>query len=248
MYLRKHKHDVFDHLSFYDAFASDLRAARALVLIQSPFIADRRIRKLQHLVTECIRRRVRVCVFVQRPVKWHVEQDFEVRLASVERTSKLLSSLGVHVAFRERVHEKLATIDERILWEGSLNILSHNDSFERMTRWVDRRMVQQAITTHKLNSCDLCCRRRKSPLTLLGSEQLIIIGDAIAKRRKLLGISQVNLAERSGIAQPVISQIEAGKREIGITKLIRICKELDLELRAMPWFLLPAIDELHQDF
>ena len=43
-----------------------------------------------------------------------------------------LQELGVLVLYTIRHHRKLAIIDKQTLWEGSLNILSHNDSCEMM--------------------------------------------------------------------------------------------------------------------
>jgi len=38
------------------------------------------------------------------------------------------------VDLRARMHEKIAILDGRILWHGSLNILSHRDTHESMLR------------------------------------------------------------------------------------------------------------------
>jgi transcriptional regulator with XRE-family HTH domain len=58
-----------------------------------------------------------------------------------------------------------------------------------------------------------------------------------------LGLSQADLSRKSGLAQSVISQIESGKRKVLITTLLHICNQVGLEMRAMPWFMMPAIDE-----
>jgi hypothetical protein len=45
-----------------------------------------------------------------------------------------LRDLGVAVDLRARMHEKIAVLDDRILWHGSLNLLSHRDTRESMLR------------------------------------------------------------------------------------------------------------------
>jgi len=45
-----------------------------------------------------------------------------------------LRALGVAVDLRARMHEKVAILDGRVLWHGSLNILSHRDTSESMLR------------------------------------------------------------------------------------------------------------------
>lgn len=47
---------------------------------------------------------------------------------------RALRDLGVAVDLRARMHEKIAILDRRILWHGSLNILSHRDTLESMLR------------------------------------------------------------------------------------------------------------------
>ena len=48
------------------------------------------------------------------------------------RTVKGLRGMGVTVAYNDKVHEKVAIIDERMLWHGSLSILSHSNKPESM--------------------------------------------------------------------------------------------------------------------
>ena len=50
--------------------------------------------------------------------------------------------LGVRVLYTVKHHRKIAIIDDT-LWEGSLNILSQNDSCEIMRRSVSSELVKQ---------------------------------------------------------------------------------------------------------
>ena len=47
---------------------------------------------------------------------------------------QVMQDLGIEVLMTGGHHRKLAIIDNDILWEGSLNILSQNDSCELMRR------------------------------------------------------------------------------------------------------------------
>jgi DNA-binding XRE family transcriptional regulator len=239
--------DRFTEQGFYEALAKDLKSARALVLIQSPFIAEWRLRSLEKQLQDCISRNVRVCVFMQEPRLKRGDPDSEIRLKKIEMLVDLLRSWGVHVSVKRSIHAKLIVIDETILWEGSLNPLSHTDSFERMLRWCNRDLVLEAILMHRLNSCDHCSVRHRSlrclPETISAKQQWEQVGAMVAKRRKDLGLTQSSLAERSGTQQTVLSQIESGKRVMSINMLIKICAQLQLEVRLLPWFYLPSIDE-----
>ncbi len=50
-----------------------------------------------------------------------------------------LRESGVVVIQRSKMHQKIALIDRKIAWEGSLNILSHRDTGEHMRRIEDVR-------------------------------------------------------------------------------------------------------------
>jgi hypothetical protein len=215
---------IFNESEFYARFALDLKSAQALVLIQSPFLAERRLQKLEGLITQCAQRRVRICAFVQKPRGDN---------SAVLEIAGLLTALGVHVSFRERVHEKVAIIDEHILWDGSLNILSHSDSSERMTRWLDRRLVKDAMARHNLRCTE--CSPKDSPAVQLGK--------SIAARRRCLRLPQLALSEKARVAQAVISRIENGDFSTSAANLFSICQVLGLNLKAVPWHFSPSLNE-----
>ena len=66
------------------------------------------------------------------------------------------------------------------------------------------------------------------------SERLIVsrrsLGRALRDARREQGISQVELAERIGIAQPTISAVERGVSNLQFDTLLRLLAALDLEL------------------
>lgn len=226
--------DVFNQITFYPKFIEDLNFAHSLVIIQSPFLRLKRIEKLLTTLERCRIRGVRICVFAQRPYK-QTEKDE----SALFECDNLLSTLGVHVTYVPLIHEKLATIDEDILWEGSLNILSQNYSKERMTRWVSKEQVFRAVKMHKLDSCSYC----KKTDAVASS-----FGAITSKRRRELRLSQKELASKTGISPSVVSNFESGKSDIRLSTLLAICSELRMDLRCLPWHMSPAIDEKQENF
>jgi hypothetical protein len=53
--------------------------------------------------------------------------------------------MEVKVLYTVKHHRKLAIIDDEILWEGSLNILSQNDSCEIMRRTVSQQVASEMV-------------------------------------------------------------------------------------------------------
>ncbi|MEI2387386.1 helix-turn-helix transcriptional regulator [Breoghania sp. JC706] len=70
------------------------------------------------------------------------------------------------------------------------------------------------------------------------SERLIAQARAA---RTAAGVSQRALAERSGLTQSHISQIETGRMEPGLSSFIDMTRALDLELVLVPKKLVPGV-------
>jgi DNA-binding XRE family transcriptional regulator len=231
------KHDVFNHETFLERFLADLRAARGRVIIQSPFATVRRTTLLLPEIRACSQRGIHSTFILQKPVD-------SKSMPELAPAAELLLSAGAHVSLREQIHEKLAIIDEDIFWDGSLNICSHSRSFERMTRWISRRKVAEAGAAHKLNLCDGCAPSMVSKGSSYELQQRRLFADAIVRRRKLLGLSQGELAERSGISQSLLCRLESGKRDCLLSTIAHIYEQLGLEFRTAPRYLLGPIDQL----
>jgi phosphatidylserine/phosphatidylglycerophosphate/cardiolipin synthase-like enzyme len=121
---------LFDEKSFYSQFSSDLRSANQEVIIESPFITSDRMDKVLPLFHELVTKGVNVFIMTRSPGlhegKWRFESEMQIQR---------LEEIGVQVLMTtNHHHRKLAIIDRQILWEGSLNILSHTESKEIMRR------------------------------------------------------------------------------------------------------------------
>ncbi len=241
------KPDIFTDADFYPAFIEDLKTANSLVIILSPFLSVRRISNLAEVLNSCLARRVRVCVFTQEINERQPDEQSLSRRDLLEQAERKLLKMSVHVSFRKKVHEKMAIIDESILWDGSLNILSHFDSAERMTRRVDRELVSQAMIKHQLGSCNTCCARANIssifPQLDHIPEARKLLGATIAEKRKSLQMSQRELALKSGVDQGVISGIESGKRNVQLNSLLELATVLGLTINGLPWYCTPSIYE-----
>ncbi len=126
--------------SFYPAFFEDLRKAEEEVIILSPFISVRRSAQFAEFFRVLINRGVKVRIFTQ-PIKRQTGKLAIDAAKVVEQMQKI----GVDVIERERVHQKVAIIDRKIAWEGSLNILSHRDTHEQMRRLPYVKAVNELI-------------------------------------------------------------------------------------------------------
>jgi DNA-binding XRE family transcriptional regulator len=240
-------HETFTEEQALGRMITDFSRARALIRIQSPYVTVRRLERLRPTIAAAIARRVCVCVFIQATSLAYVGTDeTATKRQQTEECVALLRGWGVHVNERERMHQKLIIIDGSILWDGSLNFLSHFNTTERVNRFVDKQKVREALTLHGLDNCDVCNSKsvhagRELPGGRDGRQRRIV-GAVIEKKRRMLGLTQHELAKRAGVGQSVISKLERGLHDARLSTLDRLSETLGCGLRMLDWFLLPSTD------
>lgn len=240
---------TFTDKEFWPLFARDLSSARARVIIQSPFVAARRIKQQANDIRAITRRRIAFCIFVQTPRNWTAEIDqldaeAAYNLEEFRLAIAMLQSWGIHVNLRKGIHGKFAVIDDRVLWEGSLNILSHFDAKEHMRRLESSSEIRAVIDKHRLADCGAC----EANLLTCGTEpahrdRLLKLGSVLATRRDELKLSARALEKRVGIPHSNIAGIEKG-RNFTVDTLFQISDGLDLQLLLIPKLLVPSVTKL----
>lgn len=131
---------LYNQDTFYSSFMRDLVRARKQVIIESPFLTLRRTNLLLPIITKLVRRGVTVIVNTKP-----FEEHDEILRDTVHKSVSVLQNVGVQVLMTVGHHRKLAIIDDDVLWEGSLNILSQNDSCEIMRRIHSQDITKQTV-------------------------------------------------------------------------------------------------------
>lgn len=98
------------------------------------------MRVLLPVIRRLCKKGVHVVVNTRDPA----EHDAEYANQAIHAIASL-QDLGVIVLYTVKLHRRLAVLDDKILWEGSLNILFHYDSCEIMRRTLSEIMVKQMI-------------------------------------------------------------------------------------------------------
>ncbi len=119
--------------NFYEAFTKDMMSAETEVVIFSPFVRAERTAQIMQFIQHLLRKQVTVCLMVRKESGGEGSEQIWV--------TRELEDAGVTVIRRQRLHEKLAFIDERIAWFGSLNIFSQSRSSEQMIRFDNPQIV-----------------------------------------------------------------------------------------------------------
>ena len=120
---------IFDKSNFLPVYNNDILAAEREILIVSPFVTKRRTLQMMQQLEIALRNKVRVIV-VTRP-----SGDFgEKAPTTLQRTLDMLQNAGVNVVFRSNIHQKFALIDQKVVWYGSINLLSFGSAEESIMR------------------------------------------------------------------------------------------------------------------
>jgi hypothetical protein len=139
--------DLYNENTFYKALTTDMLAAKKEVIIYSPFVSKFRTDFLKPTIEKLIDRNIDIFIFT-RPI----EEYDSIMQPQIECALKRLEELGVCIFYPGRyIHQKVAIIDREVLWEGSLNILSHRASNEMMRRTAHGESATQVMQYIGLN-------------------------------------------------------------------------------------------------
>jgi phosphatidylserine/phosphatidylglycerophosphate/cardiolipin synthase-like enzyme len=131
---------LYNQDTFYRAFLSDVRHANRRVIIESPFMTSKRMAMLLPVFQNLRKRGIEIIV----NTKPFDELEPTYRLQAMKAVGAM-QNIGVYVLLTSGHHRKIAIIDADILYEGSLNILSQNDSCELMRRMRDESLVKEML-------------------------------------------------------------------------------------------------------
>ena len=132
---------LYNETTFYKSFIADLNNCKRTVLIESPYLTTKRAAALLPVLARIVKRGVVVTVSTRHP-----NEHDAVSRAQAYTVMASLHSIGVDLRLETgHLHRKIAILDDCILWEGSLNILSQNTSKEMMRRSFSRQLVRQMI-------------------------------------------------------------------------------------------------------
>ncbi len=99
--------------------------AHESIMIASPFLASARVEKILPLLLKKQQQGVKIIIYT-RPLQgsedWHI------------KAAQLLLDAGLQLTYRPKMHQKVVIVDEKVLYHGSLNVLSQKETSESMFR------------------------------------------------------------------------------------------------------------------
>lgn len=132
---------LFDEKTFYQSFLRDLNHCEKEVIIESPFITTERMETFEAIFKQLLKRGVKIYIVTRNPNEhtsgYEIQSEEAITWCEFTGIQVFMCS-GNH-------HRKLAILDRKILWEGSLNILSQRNSREIMRRIDNEKLTKETF-------------------------------------------------------------------------------------------------------
>jgi hypothetical protein len=137
---------MYTERNFWAKFFQDVKSSRQRLIILSPFLSVRRSGTFLDYFRAMEDRGIDIRIYT-RPKN----QQTGAMANQADIVIDQLRSIGVTVVEKDKMHQKIAIIDNAIAWEGSLNILSHRDTEEHMRRFEGPSIVEEIIRNLELD-------------------------------------------------------------------------------------------------
>ncbi|KNY24750.1 phospholipase D-like domain-containing protein [Pseudobacteroides cellulosolvens] len=137
---------IFNKSNFLPVYTNDILNSTREILIISPFISKKRTIDMLQYLEIAIKNNVKVFL-VTRPV-----DDFKWKdCALLQEVLNLLINAGINVVFRSNIHQKFAVMDQKIVWYGSINLMSFGSAEESIMRLENSNIAFELIKSMEEN-------------------------------------------------------------------------------------------------
>lgn len=131
---------IFDNTNFLSVYHNDMMNAAREAVIVSPFVTRRRAFQMLPNLEAALAKGVSAVV-VTRPTNAYKDKD----RPALEETLASLKDTGVRLLFKANIHQKFAVIDQKIVWYGSINLLSYGSAQESIMRLESPNIAQELL-------------------------------------------------------------------------------------------------------
>ena len=131
---------IFDSDTYRPVFEQDLREAVETVLISSPTLSRKRVENLVELLLPAQEQGLKAAVITWHPDVYRYGND-ENRLLLLES----LRTAGFEIQYAEETCQHFAVIDEKIVWYGSMNLLSRDNVEDNIMRLESREVAEELL-------------------------------------------------------------------------------------------------------
>lgn len=133
---------IFDSHNFLTVFNHDISSAKSEIVIVSPYITKRRLYQMMDILSLGINNGAKLVIITrsESDYKENDKRSFQDMIDDIRNT-------GADVIFKPDIHQKFAVIDQRIVWYGSINLLSFGNSEESIMRLDSLNIANELLAT-----------------------------------------------------------------------------------------------------
>ncbi|HOV13823.1 MAG TPA: DEAD/DEAH box helicase family protein, partial [Spirochaetota bacterium] len=133
---------IYDNNNFLPVYNSDIINSKKEILIVSPFLSKRRTLIMLESLKMARDNNVNIIV-ITRPLEDFNDKKKEIY--NLKETYGLLEENGIKIIFKSKIHQKFAIIDKKIVWFGSINLLSFGNSCESIMRLLSSNIANELV-------------------------------------------------------------------------------------------------------
>ena len=131
---------IYDNESYAAIYENDLLEANKNIIISSPGINEKKVKRIISLIRKRQEAGVAMTVITLKP-----ESYPENRVEKTRQLIHQLMAVGIKVRQEPIMHEHYAIIDEEIVWYGSMNLLSGEKEDDNLMRVVSKEIAQELM-------------------------------------------------------------------------------------------------------
>ncbi len=152
---------IFGKANFLPVFSNDILSAKSNILIVSPFITQNRVLKMINILSTAAGSGIKIIV-ITKPIEdfygTGTEPNWKINrfISGLKNAFDNLKNGGIKLKFRSKIHQKFAIIDQRIVWYGSINLLSFGNSEESIMRLESSNIVYELMKSVDYVLADNC--------------------------------------------------------------------------------------------
>ena len=128
---------IFDAQTYAPVYEHDLQTAQREILISSPALSRKKVTHFLELLCKRQESGVRIKVLTLAP-------DAQDTYQAAEKIA-LLRQCGIEVLPSQTCREHFAILDRRLVWYGSMNLLSHENPDDNLIRLQDEQVAQELL-------------------------------------------------------------------------------------------------------
>jgi superfamily II DNA or RNA helicase len=167
---------IFDNTNFLPVYHNDMMNTAREMVIVSPFVTRRRALQMLSNMEAALAKSVSVVV-VTRPTTTYKDKD----RAALKETLAWLQDAGVRLVLRSNIHQKFAVFDQKIVWYGSINLLSYGIAEESIMRLESPNIAQELMKDLRESIREVPAHRPYPHLKQIGSGSHTDLTDSLQR-------------------------------------------------------------------